>query len=52
MRELLTLEFGLVLNNQGLALVVNGLGELGRDGVVSSLVLENKTLVALDTAQD
>lgn len=46
------MELGLVLNDQGLALVVNSLGKLGRDGVVSSLVLENETLVTLDTAKN
>ena len=38
----------LILHDQGLALVVNLLGELGRDGVVSSLCLGNETLVALN----
>lgn len=41
-----------VLNHQGLALVVNLLGELGRDGVVSSSVLHDQTLVALNTLED
>ena len=46
------LELCLVLDNQSLVGVVNGLGELGRDGVVSGLVLENQTLVTLNTAED
>lgn len=45
----LTLKLHLVLNNEGLALVVNLLGELGRDGVVSGGVLDDKTLVALNS---
>jgi hypothetical protein len=36
----------LVLNNQSLALVVDLLGELRRDGMVSCDVLDNQTLVA------
>lgn len=47
-----TLELGLVLNNQSLALVVNLLGELGGDGVVSGLVLDNQALVALHSLVD
>ena len=43
----LTLELDLVLNNKRVILVVNGLGELGRDGVVSGFVLDDQTLVAL-----
>ncbi|GKT83306.1 hypothetical protein Ct61P_01156 [Colletotrichum tofieldiae] len=46
------LELNFILDNEGLALVVNLLGELGRDGVVSSRVLDNKTLVALDALVD
>lgn len=45
----LTLKLHLVLNNEGLALVVNLLGELGRDGVVSGGVLDDKTLVAVNS---
>lgn len=48
----LTLKLDLVLDNESLALVVDGLGELGRDGVVSSSVLDNKTLVALNALED
>jgi hypothetical protein len=40
------------LNNEGLALVVNLLGELGRDGVVRSGVLQHQTLVALNALED
>jgi hypothetical protein len=46
------LRFDLVLNDQGLALVVNLFGELGRDGVVGGGVLHDQTLVALDTFED
>jgi hypothetical protein len=46
-----TLELDLVLNNKGVVLVVNGRGELGRDGVVSSLVLDDQTLVTLHALQ-
>jgi hypothetical protein len=42
----------LVLDDQSLALVVNLLGELGRDGVVSGRVLDDQTLVTLDTLED
>lgn len=45
------MELGLVLDNQGLVLVVNCLWELGRDGVVSGLVLEHETLVAGDSTE-
>jgi hypothetical protein len=47
-----TLELDFILDDQGLALVVNLLGELGGDGVVSSRILDNKTLVTLDTLED
>jgi hypothetical protein len=50
--ERLTLRLDLVLNNQGLALVVNLLGELGGDGVVGSGVLYDQTLVTIDTLED
>lgn len=46
------MELGLVLDNEGLTLVVNSLGELGRDGVVSGLVLEDQAFVALDATED
>lgn len=42
----------LILDNQGLALVVDLLGELGGDRVMSSWVLDNKTLVALNSLED
>jgi hypothetical protein len=47
-----TLELDLVLDDEGVVLVVNGLGELGRDGVVGSLVLDDKTLVSLHALED
>lgn len=48
----LTLKLGLILNNQGFVLIVDGLGKIGGDGMVGGLVLENKTLVTLDAFQD
>lgn len=42
---MLTLKLNLVLDNKGLTLVVKLLGELGRDGMMSSRVLDNETLV-------
>lgn len=50
--SVLTLELDLILNNEGLALVVNLLGEFGRDGVVSGCVLNNQTLITLHTLED
>jgi hypothetical protein len=47
-----TLELDLVLDDKGVVLVVNGLGELGRDGVVGSLVLDDETLVSLHALED
>lgn len=44
----LTLQLNLVLHNEGLALVVNLLGEFGRDRMMSSGVLDNKALVSID----
>ena len=41
-----------VLDNKSLALIVDLLWELGRDGMMSSWVLDDKTLVALDTWKD
>jgi hypothetical protein len=46
------LRLDLVLNNQGLALVVNLLGEFGGDGVVGSGVLYDQTLVTIDPLED
>lgn len=46
------LELDFVGNHERLALGVDGLLELGGDGVVSSLVLEDETLVAFDTLVD
>ena len=46
------LELDLVLDDEGVILVGDGLVELAGDGVVGSLVLENKTLVALNAAED
>ena len=41
-----SLEFDLILHHERLALVVDGLGEFGRNGVMSGFVLEHETLVA------
>lgn len=47
-----TLRLDLILDNQGLAGVVDLGGELGGDGVVSGLVLQDETLVALNALED
>ena len=49
---MLTLKLDLVLNNESLALIVDLLWEFGRDGVVSSRVLDNETLIALHSLED
>lgn len=49
---LLTLKLDFILNDQILTLRVNGLGEFGRNGVVSSRVLHNKTFVAFHAFVD
>lgn len=46
------LQFDLILDDEGLALVVDSLREFGRDGMVSSGVLENQALVANDSRKD
>ena len=46
------MKLNFVLDDQLLALVVNGLGELCRDGMVSRLVLEDETLVAFNALQN
>jgi hypothetical protein len=48
----LTLQLNLILNHQGLALGVNLLGKLGRDGVMGSDVLDNEALVTLHALVD
>lgn len=47
-----TLKLDLVLNDEGLVLVVDLLRELGGDGVVSGLVFEHETLVALNALEN
>jgi len=42
-----TLKLDLILDDQGLALGVNLLGELGRDGMVSGSVLHDQTGITL-----
>lgn len=46
------LRLDFILDHQGLALVVNLLGELGRDGMVSGRVLHNQTLVTLHSLEN
>lgn len=48
----LTLELDLILDNEGLALVLNLLRELGRDGMMSCGVLDHKTLVTFHALVD
>lgn len=50
--ELHTLELDLVLDDKGVVLVVDDLRKLGRNGMVGSLVLDDKTLVALNALVD
>jgi hypothetical protein len=47
-----TLQFDFVLHDQCLLLAVDGLGELGGDGMVSCLVLDYKALVANHAAKN
>lgn len=49
---LLTLELDFILNHERLALVVDLFGEFGRDGMVSSCVLDNQALITLHTLED
>ena len=42
----------LILDHQGLALVVDLLGELGGNGVVRGRVLDDQTLIAFNTLED
>jgi hypothetical protein len=46
------LKLDFVLNNKCLSLVIDLLGELGRDGMMSCSVLDDKTLVALHALVD
>ena len=46
-----TLKLHLILDYKRLTLVVDLLGKLRRDGMVGSLVLEDQTLVILNTLQ-
>lgn len=45
------LKLDLILDDESLTLVRDGLWELGRDGVVGCLVLENKTLVTFNALE-
>lgn len=51
-RGRLTLRLHLILNHQSLALVVNLLGELGGNGVVSCDILHHETLVAFHSLEN
>ena len=46
------MQLNLILDDKSLALVVNLLGELGRDGVVSSSILGDEALVANQATVD
>ncbi len=48
----LTLKLNFVLDNKCLSLVLNLLGELGRDGVMSCGILDDKTFVTLHALID
>jgi len=48
----LTLKLDLILHNKSILLVGDGLRKLGRDGVVSSLVLNDQALVTVDALVD
>lgn len=48
----LTLQLHLILNDQGLTLIIDLLGELGRDSVMGSRVLHDETLVTLHSLVD
>lgn len=48
----LTLELDFVLNDERLALVINGLGELRRNCMMGGGVLDNESLVAFHTLED
>jgi hypothetical protein len=48
---LLTLKLDFVLDDERLALGVHGLRELGRDGMMGGLVLDDQTFVALNALQ-
>lgn len=50
--QVLTLELDFILNNQRLALVVDDLGEFGRDGVMGGGVLDHQALITLNTLED
>lgn len=50
--KILTLKFDLILNNQVLTLRINWFRKLGRDGMVSSLVFDNKAFVTLHALQN
>jgi len=49
---LLTLKFNFILHNEGLSLVLNLLWEFGRDCVMGGCVLDNETLITLNSLID
>ena len=51
-RSILTLKFDLILDNEGLSLVVDLLGEFGRNSMMSCGVLDNKPLVTFHALED
>jgi hypothetical protein len=50
--EALTLKLDFILDNKGLALILNLLWEFGRDSMMSSCVLDNQALVAFHAFED
>lgn len=50
-RDKRTLKLHFILNNKRVLLVANGLGEFGRNSMMSSLVLDDEALVTLHTLQ-
>lgn len=46
------MKLDLILNNEGLPLVINLLWELGRDGMMSCGILDDKTLIAVHALED
>ncbi len=46
------MKLDLILDNEGLALVLNLLWELGRDGVVSGCILNNETFITFHSLED
>ena len=47
-----TLQLDLILNHEGLAGVIDGGREFGRDGVMSGFIFQDETFVAGDSLED